>query len=112
QQALNLLAEEAGGAKSIGQAADQMAAAARASRETVERFIQLAERMRDLSQSVTSLPTDSGTGTGTATAASATPTAANIKRIDPPLTSPETAKRLSSAIRNLKQAVDEPLPEL
>lgn len=109
QQALNLLAEEAGGAKSIGQAADQMAAAARASRETVERFIQLAERMRDLSQSVTSLPTDSGTGTSTSTG---TPTAANIKRIDPPLTSPETAKRLSSAIRNLKQAVDEPLPEL
>jgi len=106
QQALHLLTEEAGGVKSIGQAADQMAAAARASRETVERFIALAERMRDLSQTITP-----SSGASLAGGMDAAP-AANIKRIDPPLTSPETAKRLSSAIRNLKQTVDDPLPEL
>lgn len=111
QQALALLTEEAGGTASIGQAAEQMAEAARASRETVERFIALAERMRDLSQSITapSAPLATSFPEGLGTPAK---TAPNLKRIDPPLTSPETAKRLSSAIRNLKQAVDDPLPEL
>lgn len=112
QQALILLTNEAGGTASIGQAAEQMAAAAKASRETVERFIALAERMRDLNQATapaTSAPLAGGLSDGLGTPAN---TAMGIRRIDPPLTSPETAKRLSSAIRNLKQAVDEPLPEL
>lgn len=112
QQALNMLVQEAGGTAAIGQAANQMAAAAKASRETVERFIALAERMRDLNQSIVAAPSAPVAGSfadGIATPAGAAPT---IKRIDPPLTSPETAKRLSSAIRNLKQAVDEPMPEL
>lgn len=112
QQALILLTNEAGGTASIGQAAEQMAAAAKASRETVERFIALAERMRDLNQSVVpaaGAPLAGGLVDGLAAPANA---AMSLKRIDPPLTSPETVKRLSSAIRNLKQAVDEPLPEL
>lgn len=111
QQTLNLLAQESGRTATITQAAEQMDAAARASRETVERFIALAERMRDLSQSLTlasGAPVQFTDGPG-GTPATAAPT---LKRIDPPLTSPETTKRLSSAIRNLKQAVNEPLPEL
>lgn len=111
QQSLQFLMQEAGGAASVGQAADQMAEAARASRETVERFIALAERMRDLSQSIPAAPTRPPLG-GAMDGAPAAPAAANLKRIDPPLTSPETARRLSSAIRNLKQTVDDPLPEL
>ncbi|MCH8684304.1 hypothetical protein [Pedomonas mirosovicensis] len=102
QQALDLITKEAGGADSIRQAAEQMAVAAKASRETVERFIALAERMRDVSQTITPLASN----------ADLTPEPANINRIEPPLTSPETAKRLSNAIRSLKQTVDEPLPEL
>lgn len=111
QQALNLLAQESRSTATITQAAEQMDAAAKASRETVERFITLAERMRDLSQSITpasGTPAQFADGLGSAPSAPSS----TLKRIDPPLTSPETAKRLSSAIRNLKQAVNEPLPEL
>ena len=112
QQAVGLLAQKAESATSIGQAADQMAAAAKASRDTVEQFIALAERMRDLSHSITpaaspSLANSFAEGLGAPANTSPLP-----KRIEPPFTSPETAKRLSSAIRNLKQAVDQPLPEL
>ncbi|MGK2285209.1 hypothetical protein [Pedomonas sp. V897] len=108
RQALDLLSAHVGDTKAVGQAADQMAEAARASRETVERFIALAERMRDLSQAITSplagVPDPAAVGPANAPS--------SLKRIDPALTSPETAKRLSSAIRTLKQAVEEPLPEL
>lgn len=102
QEALTLLRQDAGTTQSIRDAAEQMSAAARASRETVERFIALAERMRDLNQSIS---TQNSAGELAATAAS-------IGRIEPPLTSPETARRLSKAIRSLKQSASESLPEL
>lgn len=80
-------------AERVGQAAEQMHAAALASRETVERFIALAERMRELSRSI---------GSAVSVAASD----------ETPLADPRTTRRLSSAIRELQRAADNGLPEL
>ena len=46
---LTSLESDAAASKSIGRASSEMSAAAQASRETVERFITLAERMREVS---------------------------------------------------------------
>lgn len=97
EQLLAALTREANGAQTMGQAAEQMAAAARVSRETVERFIALAERMRDLNRAISQGPAIAPAALGP---------------IEPPLTDPETTRRLSSAIRDLQKVADESLPDL
>lgn len=97
-QLVDVLRQETGGRGTIGEAAEQMATAARASRETVERFVALAERMRDLNKALASAPA------GKAASAAA--------MADGPLADPDTARRLSSAIRDLQRATQEELPEL
>lgn len=49
---LTSLESDASASKSIGRASSEMSAAAQASRETVERFITLAERMREVSNTL------------------------------------------------------------
>jgi hypothetical protein len=87
------IAREQESAERVGQSAEQMHAAALASRETVERFIALAERMRELSRSIGSVVSITGSE-------------------DVPLSDPRTTRRLSSAIRELQRAADNGLPEL
>jgi hypothetical protein len=91
QALVDALSRETEGARTLGQSAAEIAAAAKVSRETVERFIALAERMRDLHISIASTPVQVAEG---------------------PLADPETTRRLSTAIRDLRKAATEALPEL
>jgi hypothetical protein len=91
-QLLDALSREADGARTIQLSAAEIAAAARASRETVERFIALAERMRELHQSIAATPI--------------------LVQPEGPLANPETTRRLSNAIVSLRKATADSLPEL
>lgn len=84
QQLIDSLEREEQGSEAIGRAAEDMLAASKASRETVERFITLAERLREVSRGIQSPGIDE----------------------DRPAADKATTKRLSAALRDLKRAVD------
>jgi hypothetical protein len=99
REMLEALGRDGDSTRGISQAAEQMAAAAKASRETVERFIALAERMRDL-------------GRGVGPAPAAPPASMGLGPIELPPMTPQRAQSLSSAIRDLRRSTLESLPEL
>ncbi|MFZ5609459.1 MAG: hypothetical protein ACOY99_07605 [Pseudomonadota bacterium] len=87
---LKALQDDDTAAKAMARAVEDMAAAARASRETVERFITLAERMRETSRALQASLADDGA-----------------------LAAPVTARRLSSALQDLKKTMENTeLPEI
>ncbi len=91
------LESDASASKSIGRASSEMSAAAQASRETVERFITLAERMREVSNALRA--------------------AASGERLEMPARPgmPRGSKRLSEAVqelRNVARETAEDLPQL
>lgn len=81
---------ESHGAQEITAASEQLAATAAVSRETVERFITLAERLRDVNRAARMNEASGGEAI---------------------LTDPSTTRRLSSAIRDLQRAAEQTLPE-
>ena len=91
---LHAIESESASSKVIGRAAGELSAAAQASRETVERFISLAERMRETSREIRGLrgrgkDDDNRSITG----------------------QPKVPKELGDAIRDLESTTDD-LPEL
>lgn len=91
---LHAIESESASSKVIGRAAGELSAAAQASRETVERFISLAERMRETSREIRGLR-GGGKDDG-----------------KQPITGqPKVPKELGDAIRDLESTTDE-LPEL
>ena len=84
QQLIDSLQREEQSSEAIGRAAEDMLAASTASRETVERFITLAERLREVSRGIQSPTMDE----------------------DRLAADKATTKRLSAALRDLKRTVD------
>ena len=91
---LTSLESDASASKSIGRASSEMSAAAQASRETVERFIALAERMREVSNALQA--------------------AASGERLEMPARTgmPKASKQLSQAVRELRNVARETAEEL
>jgi hypothetical protein len=79
-------------ARPAAQQIAEISAAAQLNRETLERLLVLHEQLQALSKEV--------------------PLKLPARAIEPPLANPETTRRLSTAIRNLRQVASETLPEL
>ena len=93
--------------KSVGVVSTDLANAAKISHDTVEKFITLAERMRELYREISETAPKLAPVPGTASLMQ------TMARGEPPLANPDTAHRLSSAIKSLRDATEsDPLPQI